>query len=147
MAVGEQRAERLAAPAPVKADAHGRARGSSDGAALDEALQIHGDVEARGGQAPPQRQQLAERGAHRARPPRPPPAARVGNDNLVERGMAPQDGRLAPLGDPGQPGMRARGAQRGRYRQRMDDVAQRGELDQRDARGVSGHRRASGSAR
>ena len=101
--------------------------------ALDQSLQVDGHVEARGPDAAAQPPHLAH---HLPRPRRspdqPPPEPRVDRHHAVEVGMAREQGVLARLHDPGQVDAGPRAAQGVGHREGVDDVAQRGELDDRD---------------
>ena len=137
----EHRAEALATPSGGEADAQRRTGCARHGARLHQPLQVDGDVEAPGAQPPAQRGELAQHAERLAGRARRAPGARVHVDHLVERRMIAQERGLTPLDQPRQARTRKRGAQRVGHGQRVDHIAQRRELDERDGPRLSGHAR------
>ncbi len=138
-AVREEAVQALAAVIGGEADAQRRAGVGGEQPALDEALQIEGDVEARRADAPAQAADLADHLAHARRAPdEPAPEPRVHRHHRVEVGVVLQQGVLARLHDPREVDAGPRPAERARHRDRVDDVAERRQLDDGDF--VSGAR-------
>jgi hypothetical protein len=105
----------------------------SEQPALQQTLAVDGHVEIGHAHAAAQPAHLAPHLARALRiPEETAPAAGVHRDHAVQVGMPAEDGRLAPLHDPGDLRQRVRAADRARERERVDDVAQRGELDDGD---------------
>ena len=106
-----------------KANPLGRARGHSDDAALEMALEIDHQIEAAG--------------AHSAQEwhERPWGAAPIVNDQFVEPGMSLDDRHRLGLDRPGDVRLRPCAAQTPEQRQRAHHVADRAEQDYQDAIG------------
>src|SRR5262249_12693775 len=95
-------------------------------------LEVDGDVEATQVDAAVKPAELAhDLAGARGPPDEAPPPPRVHGDDLVEVGMVTEDGVLAGLDDPGDAGVRPGPAQRARYGEGGDPVAQRGQLTAR----------------
>src|SRR5256886_8518 len=130
--VREERAEGLAEEGGGEADPQRRARGRRHEPALQEPLEVHGDVDPRRAKTA---RELAERAAgpdQVRRRARAAPAARVHIDDRVEDPVAPEQRRLAALHDPAQPRAWEPRTERRGDRERVDDIAERGELDEYD---------------
>src|SRR5262249_38802140 len=116
----------------IEADAKRRSSEADEQAALDQPLQVERDVEARRAKLPAYREDAARALAERGRRARAPPAPGIDGDDAGEGRMAGEHRRPAPLDDPRDTRLRNARGQRGCHRQRVDDVTERGELDERD---------------
>src|SRR5438132_77485 len=132
VAVREERAEAFAAEPSGEAEPERGARRGRQQPALQEPLQIEGDVEARRAKLSRELAEGAARGREIEGRERPPPTPGVHRNDRVQNPVAREQRRLASLHDPGEAGARQPPAERRRDRQRVDDVTERRELDERD---------------
>jgi hypothetical protein len=115
-----------------ESDPERRARRGGDHAALDQALQIDRHVESRLAQMTVERDQGPAGFGDSARRAGAAPGARVDRHDLAQRGIALEYHGLSALGDPDQARLGQRVVQGRGDRERVHDVADRGELDERD---------------
>ena len=119
---------------PSEAEAPRRPRRRRQEPALQEALEVEGHVEAALAQAASGGGHVAERRELRAAAA---PSARVGHDDVVDGGVPGEQRRFARFRHPRHARVRSVALQRRGHGQRVDDVADRRELDDRDVQRLS----------
>ncbi len=140
-AIGEERVQTLATAGRAEADPHRRSRIGGEEPALDQALEIDGHVEPGAADARAEPSHFAQHLARAGRAPHEPaPEPRVHRHHGIEVRMIAENGVLARLDHPRQMRLRHGASERARHGQSMDHVAERGELDDGDARPTRCHR-------
>ena len=130
--VRQERAPALTAEGGGEADPERGARRRRQEAALQEPLEVQGDVEPRRTQIPRKLAETAARAREVHGRQRAAPAARVHGHDRVEDRVAREQRRLAPLDDPAEARVGQPRAKRCRDRERVDNVAERRKLHERD---------------